>query len=318
MTVEANPDIDLPPKAGEVIDAKAEPTQAVENVPKGTSISAPIDRPVASQEQFYSLIERCIRDPGIDILRITQLMEIRDRENAIRSESMFDLAMAEAQQQMQPIRANAENKHTNSQYATYGALDAEMRPIYTRHGFSISFDTEDAPRENMVRVIAIVKHTGGHKTLRRIDMPADGQGAKGGSVMTRTHATGSAVSYGMRYLLKMIFNIVTTNDRDDDDGNRAGTRDASKVRIITDKQVEELQELITETKTEIEKFLKYASDRSRTKVESLSDIPERSFRDLKSMLLKKKGGGKKDERTGRQREEREERTRTPERRNSRR
>jgi len=50
-------------------------------------------------------------------------------------------------------------------------------------------------------------------------MPADGKGAKGGDVMTKTHAAGSAMSYGMRYLLKMIFNVAIGEN--DDDGNGA-------------------------------------------------------------------------------------------------
>lgn len=50
-------------------------------------------------------------------------------------------------------------------------------------------------------------------------MPADGKGAKGGDVMTKTHAAGSAMSYGQRYLLKMIFNLAVG---DDDDGQKAG------------------------------------------------------------------------------------------------
>ena len=54
-------------------------------------------------------------------------------------------------------------------------------------------------------------------------MPADGKGAQGRDVMTRTHATGSAVSYGRRYLLLMIFNIAVGGE--DDDGNAAGKRD---------------------------------------------------------------------------------------------
>jgi hypothetical protein len=33
------------------------------------------------------------------------------------------------------------------------------------------------------------------------------------------HATGSAVTYGMRYLVKMIFNVATGEN--DDDGNAA-------------------------------------------------------------------------------------------------
>jgi hypothetical protein len=48
-------------------------------------------------------------------------------------------------------------------------------------------------------------------------MPADGKGAKGGDVMTKTHATGAAMSYGARYLLKYIFNVAVGED--DNDGN---------------------------------------------------------------------------------------------------
>jgi hypothetical protein len=39
--------------------------------------------------------------------------------------------------------------------------------------------------------------------------------------MTKTHAMGSGVSYGMRYLLRMIFNLAIDYD---DDGNAAGGR----------------------------------------------------------------------------------------------
>ena len=48
-------------------------------------------------------------------------------------------------------------------------------------------------------------------------MPADGKGAKGGDVMTKTHASGAAISYGSRYLLKAIFNLAIGEE--DADGN---------------------------------------------------------------------------------------------------
>jgi hypothetical protein len=50
-------------------------------------------------------------------------------------------------------------------------------------------------------------------------MPSDGKGAKGGDVMTKTHATGAASQYGMRYLLKMIFNVAIGEDDNDGNGN---------------------------------------------------------------------------------------------------
>ena len=56
-------------------------------------------------------------------------------------------------------------------------------------------------------MLAYVSHVGGHTRRYEAAMPADGKGAKGGDVMTKTHAFGAATSYGMRYLLKMIFNV---------------------------------------------------------------------------------------------------------------
>jgi hypothetical protein len=70
-----------------------------------------------------------------------------------------------------------------------------------------------------MRVLCDVSR-GGHVKTYQIDMPADGKGAKGGDVMTKTHAAGAAASYGMRYLLKMIFNVAVGED--DNDGNGAG------------------------------------------------------------------------------------------------
>jgi len=125
--------------------------------------------------------------------------------------------MSAAQQKMRPISADAENPQTRSRYASYAQLDRALRPIYTEHGFGVSYDTGDAPREDCVRVLAYVTHEGGHARTYRVDMPADGKGAKGGDVMTKTHATGAAMSYGMRYLLKMIWNVAVGED--DKDGN---------------------------------------------------------------------------------------------------
>jgi len=128
--------------------------------------------------------------------------------------------MVAAQARMGRVSADAINPQTRSKYATYAQLDRHLRPIYTTHGFSLSFNAgTDAP-EGYVRVLCYVSHSAGHTRTYQCDMPADGKGAKGNDVMTKTHASGSAMSYGMRYLLKLIFNVAVGED--DDDGNSAG------------------------------------------------------------------------------------------------
>jgi hypothetical protein len=142
-----------------------------------------------------------------------------ERSEAKRAADAFNIAMSEAQANMRPIAADASNPQTHSRYASYAAIDKALRPIYTSSGFGLTFNTGDSTLSEHVRVICDVVHTAGHSKQYHIDMPADGKGAKGGDAMTKTHATGSAVSYGMRYLLKMIFNVAVGED--DDDGNAA-------------------------------------------------------------------------------------------------
>jgi len=95
-----------------------------------------------------------------------------------------------------------------------------LRPIYTKHGFGLSFNTAESPIADHIRIVCEVTHIGGGSKVYHIDMPNDGKGAKGGDVMTKTHATGAAITYGCRYLLKMIFNVAVGED--DTDGNMPG------------------------------------------------------------------------------------------------
>jgi hypothetical protein len=128
----------------------------------------------------------------------------------------FNEAMQRVQHKMRPISAELTNPQTKSRYASYAKLDKSLRPLYSSEGFSLSFNTADSAAPDCIRVLCDVAR-GGYSKPYQIDMPNDGKGAKGGDVMTKTHATGAAASYGMRYLLKMIFNVAVGED--DTDGN---------------------------------------------------------------------------------------------------
>ncbi len=140
---------------------------------------------------------------------------------AIDAKRAFAVAMNKAQREMGPVNADANNPLTQSTYASHQGLDRVLRPIYTANGFTLCFNTGDGAPPNHVRVICDVTHTEGHEKQFHIDIPADGKGVEGIDVMTKTHAAVSAVSIGIRALLRMIFNIVIDR-RSDDDGNAAG------------------------------------------------------------------------------------------------
>jgi hypothetical protein len=165
-----------------------------------------------------ALLEMAVKNQSaIDV--IERLAVLQREERASQAELEFNDAMNAAQGEIGLIVPDLNNPQTRSRYASYKTLKRAVRPVYSRHGFSLSFNTADCPLPEHVRVICYVSR-GRHTRNYQIDMPCDGKGAKGGDVMTKTHAAGSANSYGKRYLLLDIFNIAVGEH--DDDGNAAG------------------------------------------------------------------------------------------------
>jgi hypothetical protein len=180
---------------------------------------------VPASDPALMMIERFAADPNFDVSKLQALMDMREREMRRVAEQLFNEAMSKAQSKMRAVAPDLRNKQTNSDYASYAALDRMARPIYTEAGFGLSFDTQESKLPDHILVLCYVSHTGGFSRTYRADMPADGKGAKGNDVMTKTHAAGSAFSYAQRYLLRLIFNMAVG---DDDDGNAAGERGQDK------------------------------------------------------------------------------------------
>lgn len=156
-------------------------------------------------------------EKGAGIETIERLVALQEKMLARQAEIEFNAALNRVQAKISRVSPDLTNNQTNSKYASYAALDREVRPIYSPEGFSISFTEEDCPKADHVRIVAIVSK-GAYTRNYRKDMPADGKGAKGGDVMTKTHAAAAADSYAKRYLLKDIFNIaIGEADRDGND-----------------------------------------------------------------------------------------------------
>jgi ERF superfamily len=191
--------------------------ETVDPVQRPPVLSMPVPVTPMRGAGVLSLIERYVRDPSIDVVKLEGMVALQERLMRWEAETAWNTAMAEAQAEMRAVSKDSSNPQTHSRYASYAAIDAVLRPIYSKLGFALSFNTEESRHENWVKIVCEVSK-GGHSRRYQIDMPADGKGARGNEVMTRTHAAGSAVTYGMRYLATMIFNLAMT----DDDGNGAG------------------------------------------------------------------------------------------------
>jgi hypothetical protein len=242
------------------------------------AVREPEQLPAQSETaQLMGLIERALVNPEITPEKMQGVLDVMERIKAGQAEQAFSEAMNEVQKKIEPIATDAANPQTQSRYASYAALDRALRPIYIAHGFEVSFDTADSTKPDHILVICTVAHKAGHKRSHRADMPVDGKGAKGGSVMTSTHAVGSGIQYGKRYTLGMAFNVAVAKD---DDGNAAGAR-------ISDEQLQELIELADQLGVDKQAYCEHFG------LAGLADILAKDFAKAKTAMLAKGKASKK-------------------------
>lgn len=225
---------------------------------------------------MVAMMERLALNPDLPVEKLRELLAMQMQIRAVESESAFNTAMSACQGEMGRISADAHNPQTNSRYASYGKLDSVLRPIYTKHGFAVSFD-EDTSKQtpDTVTLMAYVSHNGGHTRTYRKVMPIVTTGIKGNAMMTPTHGRGSADSYGKRYLLKDIFNVAIGED--DNDGNQPKDHGPT----ITEEQAANLLLLCEQadrTEAQLCKHLKVAK---------LTDLPQKEFGETVAMLKAK-------------------------------
>jgi hypothetical protein len=229
-------------------------------------------------------------EKGVDPTALTKLYDLYERHQSAQAVKEFNTAMNDAQSEMPAVVKNKENKFTKTWYTNLEAVQKVAMPVVTKHGFSLSFGTADSPIPGHIRIVAKVRHKGGHVEEHRVDLPVDGTGAKGGSAaMNPTQGHGSTYSYGQRYLMKMIFNLTLADE--DDDANSQG-------QFITQEQADEIRTLIgagCEDVARMEGFMKWA--KSSCGMETVEQMTAKFYpeavKQLKRLIEKRKSNGTK-------------------------
>lgn len=225
---------------------------------------------VSESTALISVIERAARDPNIDIDKMERLLAMQEKVFAKNAEADFNAAMSACQAEMPQIVPRSSNEQTNSMYAALEEIDRGARPIYTRHGFALSFGTTDCPLEGCFRQTCIVTHRGGHSRQYQADLPSDMTGIKGNPNKTGVQAFGSTMSYGQRYMTKLVFNIVVGGEDNDGNGPTLGPG-----------QIESIKKRMKEVGTDETQFLEF------WKIDSLEKMPAFNYPVIMDMLERK-------------------------------
>lgn len=186
--------------------------------------------PALSSEgrDIRSVIIELVRDKDFDVEKLRAMTDLQNSVEDRQAERAFNIAFVAMQAELPVIKRDGsleyekekgrpETKYLVSKYARYEDIAKAIGPVLARHGFSVSFDAEPRPTDGGgLLVSCVLRHEAGHVHHGpALPVPLDTSGGK-----NNIQAYGSALSYGKRYGLFAVLNVITEGE--DDDGVAAG------------------------------------------------------------------------------------------------
>lgn len=237
----------------------------------------------ANDAPMVAMIERIVMDPSIPIERLERMLEMKERmEDRAREDAerearrAYYAAMSRCQKALPVVTKTKRNDHTKSTYADLAAIEEQAMPIIHDFGFGVNFQPAGYNDKGELQIKWTISHEAGHSESDIAGIPVDGAGSQGKVNKTGTQAFGSTATYGRRYLLCMLFNISTGDDRD---GNNAPQ---SEPETITADQVTFILDLLNDTDSDIEQFCKMGN------IEAVPQMLARDFDAAVRLLNQKK------------------------------
>jgi hypothetical protein len=236
------------------------------------------------------MIQRAV-ESGADIEMLEKLMALQERWEAGNARKAFDNAMSEAKAEIPLITKNREVDFTSAKgrthykYEDLGEVAKIVNPILAKHGLSYRFRTTSLVNEP-VTVTCIVSHRDGHFEENTLCAGRDDSGNK-----NSIQAIGSTLTYLQRMTLKAALGIAVAND-DDGKTSSAGEQSAPAPGSITEKQADDLRDLLEAKGASAQAFLGWARQQGLFDVKRIDDIPAEHFKASQDAINTFKKAGK--------------------------
>lgn len=204
------------------------------------------------------------RDPNVKPENLEKFLAMHRELLADQRKEQFNAAMSRLQPRLPRIKKGGKieivDKITgqvkqSTPFARYEDIDRAIRPLLQEEGFSISFNTEERTGGGLI-VHARLAHAAGHSETSSMPLPIDTSGSK-----NNIQGMGSALSYGKRYLVCAMLNIVAEGEDNDGNHENLGPIEEREVNLLLDMIKLAADPVVAESK-----FAAYM------KVKSISDI----------------------------------------------
>ncbi len=253
-------------------------SKAVQKVEIVQTQPAPAEPPSLTAN-LLPMLREILTNPAISPERVTQTLDFYERMDRIQGRKAFDLALANAKANFDPIikRHKVEygsgEKRTSYKHEDLFDVHAAVQPALSAEGIIVRYRATSNVNEP-IRVTCVVSHRDGYSEETTLSAGADNSGGK-----NSIQQMASTLTYLQRYTLRLALGLAASRD---DDGKAAGGDTSDET--IGQKQEEELQALIVKTNSDLPRFYAYYSKLFRMNITRLSDIPANRFEAVKKSL----------------------------------
>ena len=177
--------------------------------------------------------------------QLQSLLNVQKDYERNEAEKAFHMAVAEFKKNPPEVIKDKDNLQFKSKYASKGNLVNTVNSALSPHGLNASWEF-DQREDGKIGVTCTLSHAQGHSKKVTLWAPPDKSGSKNPIQEIKSTIT---------YLEIATYEAVTgvaASDAGDDDGNGAKGKDT-----ITEKQVANLEALITETASDRAAFLRF-------------------------------------------------------------
>lgn len=187
-------------------------------------VAPPIQPMEASSANLMMMIAQLARDKDADPKKMESIVAILERVKAEEARMAFTRDFIALQDVLPAInrdgkievrKKDARGDRTgpvqqSTPFATYPNIHKVVKPLLTAHHFAYSCWVEPGANERLT-VVGVLDHVQGHSRRSMFPLPAETSGSK-----NNVQGWGSSASYGRRYNIIMLLNIVSEHASDSD------------------------------------------------------------------------------------------------------
>jgi len=179
---------------------------------------------------------------GLEVLRndpspeaLEKLLAVQERWEAAEARRAYAVALVDLKRDLPAyitrdklVDFGTSKDRTTYRHATLAGIMDQIGGALTQHGFTVSWDTADAPN-GQIRVTARLLHSRGHSETTTLVAAPDNSGGK-----NAIQAQGSAVTYLQRYTALALLGLATGDMPDADDPPK---QDPDVVDLVRNQEV---------------------------------------------------------------------------------